>query len=72
MRDGGSGVRFEDLKEMEEMEVSWTFSLEGNDGDGGAGVILKMRRKWVKWKFCRLADLEEMREMEEPGSVLKI
>ena len=40
--------------------------------DGGAGVILKMRRKWVKWKFCRLADLEEMREMEEPGSVLKI
>ena len=47
------------------MEVLQTCRLEGNEGDGGAGVRFEdLKEKEVLWT-CRLADL---RKMEEPGS----
>ena len=50
------------------MEVLQACRLEGNEGDGGAGVRFEdLKEMEVLWT-CRLADL---RKMEEPGSVLK-
>ena len=52
------------------MEVLQTCRLEGNEGDGGAGVRFEDLKEMEEMElFFSFVDSREMRGMEEPGAV---